>query len=153
MMRYRYRAAYWKLIFAVIVIVAIVLALMVSRPSMVELSGPKEITMVIRPNEVISFNATIRSPAGTSSYRNYTWYADGSDIFKVEETSDNFVGDASRFPLDGGETRELTFQVTLVAQDPPEGRYFLKFNLNAESNGKTKRISNIYRLWVDLRTE
>ncbi len=153
MMRYRYQSAYWKLVFAVIVIVAMVLALMVSRPSLVELSGPKEITMTIRPNETVSLNATIRSPAGASSYTNYSWYADGRGIFKIEETSDNFVNNVSRFPLDGGETRRLTFVLTLVAQNPPEGRYFVKFQLNGQSRGRIQRISNVYRLWVDLRKE
>ncbi len=153
MMRYRYSTLDWKLIVAVIVIVAIVLILMWNRTSLVEFSGPKELTMVIRPNETILFNATIKSQPGASSYKNYSWEADGKNIFVVEEISHNFNGTNSRFPLDSGETRRLRFKLTLVADDPSGGRYFINFLLKAPVNGQVKRISRTYRLWIDLRVE
>jgi hypothetical protein len=153
MMRYRYNALDWKLIIAVIVIVAIVLVLMVNRSSLVEFAGPKEISMNITPNATLTFNATIKSQPGASPYSNYSWEADGRNIFVVEETSKNFDGTQSRFPLESGETRKLKFRLTLIGSDPPEGRYFIDFALKGTVSGRTRRISNTYRLWVVMVSE
>ena len=152
MMRYRYGGLDWKLLVAVVVVVVIVFALMVNRSSLVEFSGPRELQMVIRPNETITFNATIKSQAGAKPYTNYSWEADGREIFTVEEISKNFNGTKARFPLESGETRKLQFRLTLVGQEPPEGRYFIDFSLKTPSNGE-KKISNTYRLWIELENE
>ena len=153
MMRYRYNTLDWKLIIAVIVIVAIVLVMMVNQSSLIEFSGPKEISMDILPNETVIFNATIKSQPGATPYSNYTWEADGRNIFVVEEISKNFDGYQSRFPLESGETRKLKFRLTLVGEDPPEGRYFIDFSLRGPVKGRTRRISNTYRLWVVLESK
>jgi hypothetical protein len=153
MMRYRYRTFDWKLILAVILVVAIVVALMINRSAFVRLAGPKELTVVIDTNQSVTFNATITSQAGAAAYANYSWSADGRGIFEVKELSDNFDGRYSRFPLESGETRKLRFQLILVGEEPPEGRYFVDFHLESIVNGKIKRISNVYRLWVELESE
>jgi hypothetical protein len=153
MMRYRYNTLDWKLIIAVVVIVAIVIVLMVNRSSLIEFEGPKELTMVIKPNETVTFNSTIKSQPGANPYSNYTWEADGRNIFVVEEISKNFNGTQSRFPLESGETRKLRFRLTLVGEEPPEGRYFIDFTLRGPMNGRVRRISNTYRLWVVLESE
>ena len=150
MMRYRYNTLDWKLIVAVIVIIAIVLILMVNQSSLVDFSGPKELTMPIEANETIVFNATIKSQPGADSYGNYSWQADGRNIFRVEEISKNFNGTKARFPLESGETRRLRFRVTLIGEDPPEGRYFIDFSLEAPVKERVRRISNTYRLWIEL---
>jgi hypothetical protein len=150
MMRYRYNTLDWKLVAAVIVIIAIVLVLMVNQSSLVEFSGPKELTMPIEPNGTLVFNATIKSQAGANSYPNYSWLADGRNIFRIEEISKNFNGSQARFPLESGETRRLRFRVTLIGDDPPEGRYFIDFSLEAPVKGRVRRISNTYRLWIEL---
>ena len=150
MMRYRYSTLDWKLIVAVIVIIAIVLIMMVNQSSLVEFSGPRELIMAIEPNSTQLFNATIKSQPGATSYENYSWLADGRNIFVIEEISKNFNGTQSRFPLESGETRRLRFRITLVGEDPPEGRYFIDFSLEAPVKGHLRRISNTYRLWVEL---
>jgi len=152
MMRYRYHTMDWKLIISIIVVVVVVLALMWNRSSLIEFSGPKEITMLIRPNESRVFNATIKSFPGAASYSNYSWHADGRNIFRIEEISENFRGNVSRFPLESGEVRRLRFNITLVRESPPEGRYFIDFYLDASVKGRLKRISNTYRLWVELKS-
>jgi hypothetical protein len=150
-MRYRYRSIDWKLILAVIIVVAIVIALILTRSALVEISGPKELDMKIVVNETRLLNATIQSQPGAKSYSNYSWHADTRDIFTVEETSGNFDGHQARFPLESGETRKLSFRVTLVRENPPEGRYFIDFYLESEVEGEMKRISNRYRLWIELQ--
>lgn len=150
MMRYRYNIWDWKLILGVIVVVAVVLALMLNRTALIELSGPKELTMVIKPNESRTFNATIKSQPVASSYTNYSWHYNGGETFHVEEISDNFDGKYSRVPLRSGEMRKLQFEITLTGKNLPEGKYYIDFCLEALVDGKTKRISNTYRLWVEL---
>lgn len=152
MMRYKYRSIDWKLILAVVVVVIIVLALMLSRSALVEFTGPKSLTMDSEVNETQVFNATIRCQPGSKAYQNYSWTADGRDIFRIREISKNFQGRYSRFPLESGESRRLKFEVTLIREDPPEGRYFIDFHLEAEVEGQVKRISNKYRLWIELVT-
>jgi hypothetical protein len=153
MMRYRYSSFDWKLIVAFVVIVAIVLAIMLNRSSLVEFSGPKELKMNISANQTLVFNATIKSQPGAKPYTEYSWEADGRGIFTVEEISKNFNGTEARFPLESGETRRLRYRLTLVGEEPPEGRYFINFALRAPANGHTRRISNTYKLWVILENE
>ncbi len=150
MMRYRYHSLDWRLIIGLIVVVAVVLLLLFARSAMVEIYGPKEISMTIKPNQTMLFNATIKSQPGARSYSNYSWYADGRNIFRIEEVSNNFRGRFSRFPLEAGETRILQFKITLIADNPPEGRYFVDFYLEAPSRGGMRQISNRYRLWIEL---
>ncbi len=150
MMRYRYHSLDWRLITGLIVVIVVVLLLLFARSSMVEIHGPKEVKMPIKANESILFNATIKSQPGARSYSNYSWYGDGRNIFRIEEVSNNFQGRFSRFPLDPGETRILQFKITLIAENPPEGRYHVDFHLEAPSGGKMRQISNTYRLWIEL---
>ncbi len=153
MMRYRYHTFDWKLIVGIVVVIAVVLLLLLNRTTEIRLSGPSQVAIKIKAQEQLVFNATIRSQPGSRSYSNYSWHADGRGIFEIEELSENFVGRYSRFPLESGETRKLRFRVTLIGENPPEGRYFIDFHLEAEEKGKAARISNVYRLWVELERE